>query len=109
VVITDTNGKQLRQIAVPSGTTSAPITWDGNDASGAPVPPGSYHIAVSPGTTSGTITAQWHGRVDAVELEASGTQLRMGGLLLAPAAIQTIGMSSPTLGTQSLSNPGVTQ
>jgi flagellar basal-body rod modification protein FlgD len=108
VVISDDSGKELRRIAVPGGTSSAQIAWDGNNASGTPVPPGSYHIAVDPGTTSGTIASQWHGRVEAVELGATGTRLRMGGVLLNPADIQTIGLSS-TLSTQSLSNLGATQ
>jgi len=108
LVISDDGGKELRRIAVPAGTSSAQVTWDGNNASGSPVPPGSYHIAVEPGTTTGTIAAQWHGRVDAVELGAAGTRLRMGGVLLGPGDIQTIGQSStPT--PQSLSNPGATQ
>jgi flagellar basal-body rod modification protein FlgD len=108
VVISDGDGKELRRIAVPAGASSAQIAWDGNDASGAPVRPGSYHITVEPGTTSGTIASQWRGRVDAVELGASGTRLRMGGVLLTPGDIQTIGQLSP-LSTQSLSNLGATQ
>jgi flagellar basal-body rod modification protein FlgD len=94
VVITDDSGKELRRIAVPSGATSAQITWDGNTASGVPAAPGSYHITVEPGTTSGTITSQWHGRVDAVELTSDGPRLRMGGVLLAPADVRTIGLTS---------------
>jgi flagellar basal-body rod modification protein FlgD len=105
VVISDSDGKELRRIAVPGGVSSAQIAWDGNDASGAPVPPGSYHIAVDPGATSGAISSQWHGRIDAVELGASGTRLRMGGVLLAPGDIQTIGLAS-TSSIQSLSNLG---
>lgn len=105
VVISDDSGKELRRIAVPSGASSAQITWDGNTASGAPAAPGRYHIAVEPGTTSATITSQWHGRVDAVELTTDGPRLRMGGLLLAPADIRTIGLGN----TQNLSGPGVNQ
>jgi flagellar basal-body rod modification protein FlgD len=108
VVISDDSGKELRRIAVPSGVSSAQIAWDGKNASGAPVPPGSYHVAVEPGTTSGTMSSQWHGRVEAVELGAGGTHLRMGGVLLSPGDIQTIGLSSTPI-TQSLSNPGATQ
>ena len=111
VVISDSDGKELRRIALPAGTSSAQIAWDGNDASGTAVPPGSYHVAVDPGKTTGTIGSQWRGRVDAVELGATGTRLRMGGVLLGPGDIQTIGLSSsPTAipSTQSLSNPGAT-
>jgi len=107
VVITDDSGKELRRIAIPTGTSSTQIAWDGNDASGAPVAPGSYHIAVDPGTTTGVITSQWHGRVDAVELTTDGARLRMGGVLLVPGAIRTIGLSSDL--TQNPSGPGVKQ
>jgi flagellar basal-body rod modification protein FlgD len=96
LVITDDSGKEIRRIAIPAGATSSQIHWDGNTATGAPAVPGSYHVAVDPGTTSGTITAQWRGRVDAVELTNGTTQLRMGGVLLAPSAIQTIGQSTTT-------------
>jgi flagellar basal-body rod modification protein FlgD len=96
VVITDTNGTEVKRLPITAGATSANITWDGTNAAGAPVAAGSYHVAVDAGTTTGTVTSQWHGRVDAVELGASGTQLRMGGALLAPSSIQTIGMISPS-------------
>lgn len=94
VVISDASGKEIRRIAVPAGTTSTQIAWDGNTAAGTPAAPGSYHLSIDPGTTAGTITSQWHGRIDAVELGNGTTQLRMGGVLLAPGAIQTIGASS---------------
>jgi flagellar basal-body rod modification protein FlgD len=105
VVISDDSGKELRRIAVPSGA-SAQIAWDGKTASGAPAAPGRYRIAVEPGTTSGTITSQWHGRVDAVELTAEGPRLRMGGILLAPGDIRTIGLTNDL--ASNLSAPGVT-
>jgi flagellar basal-body rod modification protein FlgD len=95
-VITDDNGKELRRIALPAGR-SAEVAWDGRDGNGTQVAPGSYHITVEPGTTTGTITSQWHGRVDAVELSSDGARLRMGGLLLAPGDVRTIGLTtSPT-------------
>jgi flagellar basal-body rod modification protein FlgD len=102
VVITDDSGKEVRRIAVPAGATSAKVTWDGNAASGAPAAPGSYHVTVEPGTTTGSITSQWHGRIDAVELTSDGPRLRMGGVLLAPADVRTIGL------TDTQNRPGVT-
>ena len=93
LVITDDGGKEIRRIAIPAGATSTPIRWDGNTAAGAPAAPGSYHISVDPGTTTGAITSQWQGRVDAVELAGGTTRLRMGGVLLAPSTIQTIGQT----------------
>jgi flagellar basal-body rod modification protein FlgD len=91
VVITDAAGKELRRIAVPNGATSTSVAWDGKDASGRPVPPGSYNISVDAGQSAASITSQWRGRVDAVELTADGPRLRMGGVLLAPADIRSIG------------------
>jgi len=94
LVITDDSGKEIRRIAVPPSTSSATLAWDGHTADGTAAAPGSYHIAIEPGTTGGTITAQWHGRVDAVELTSDGPRLRMGGVLLSPSDIRTIGLSS---------------
>lgn len=96
VVVTDSSGKEIRRMPIAAGATSASVTWDGNAASGAAVPPGSYSISVDAGTTTGTITSQWHGRVDAIELSNGSAQLRMGGVLLAPGTIQTIGLSATT-------------
>jgi len=95
VVISDASGAEIRRIAIPAGAKSTQISWDGNTAAGAPAAPGSYNLSIDAGTTTGAITSQWHGRIDAVELGNGTTQLRMGGLLLAPGAIQTIGASSP--------------
>jgi flagellar basal-body rod modification protein FlgD len=94
VVITDDAGKEIRRLAVPGGTTSAQVAWDGNDAAGRPIAPGGYHIAIEPGKTTGEISSQWHGRVNAVELTPDGSRLRMGGVLLLPAGIRTIGLTS---------------
>ncbi len=98
VVITDDRGKELRRIAIPNGASSAEVPWDGKDAAGNSVPPGSYHVAVEPGTTTATITSQWQGRVDAVELTSDGPRLRMGSLLLAPGDIRTIGTIEGLIG-----------
>jgi flagellar basal-body rod modification protein FlgD len=94
VVITDDTGKEIRRLAVPGGASSAQVAWDGNDASGRPAAPGGYHVAIDPGKTSGEISSQWHGRVNAVELTPDGSRLRMGGVLLSPGDIRTIGLSN---------------
>ena len=93
VVISDPDGKELRRIAIPDGASATTIQWDGKDASGKPLPAGSYQIAVDNGSSTSTINARWHGRIDAVELTADGPRLRMGGLLLAPGDVRTIGAS----------------
>lgn len=104
VVITDDNGKEIRRIAVPDGSKSATVQWDGKDAAGNPVT-GSFHVSVDMKSSSTVATATWAGRVDAVELTADGPRLRMGNVLLAPADIRTIG----TITTPSTTIPGVLQ
>ena len=99
LVISDGSGKEIRRIAVPAGTSSTQITWDGNTAAGTRAAPGSYRVTVEPGTTGGTISSQWHGRVDAVDLSDGTTRLRMGGVLLAPSDVRTIGLASSTTPT----------
>ena len=94
VIITDDAGQEIRRLPVATGASSAQVTWDGTDKDGRLVPPGAYHIAVDAGKTDGTITTQWHGRINAVELGSDGSRLRMGGVLLSPGDIRTIG--SPT-------------
>jgi flagellar basal-body rod modification protein FlgD len=91
LVITDRDGRELRRIPIPAGSRSATIAWDGKDASGLPVSPGAYQLAVEPGTSAVTITSRWRGPIDAVELTPDGPRLRMGNLLLRPADIRTIG------------------
>ena len=96
VVITNADGKELRRIAIPEGASAATIAWDGKDASGQPVPAGSYKIAVDAGTSASTITSRWQGRVDSVELTTAGPRLRMGGVLISPSDIRTIGTPTTT-------------
>jgi flagellar basal-body rod modification protein FlgD len=90
LVIRGADGNELRRIAIPDGTTSTTISWDGCDAGGRKLPPGNYEIAVDGGATISTPTAQWSGRVDAVELTAAGPRLRMAGVVLSPGDIRAI-------------------
>ncbi len=98
MVITDANGKEVRRIPIPDGTTSGTVAWDGKDANGAPVGKGQYSMSVDKGSSTGDITASWTGRVDAVELTSMGPRLRIGGVLLAPGDIHTIGNESAPSG-----------
>jgi len=98
VVITDANGKEVRRIPIPDGTTATSITWDGKNASGGALPAGNYNISVEAGTSTSTINASWSGRVDAVELTPNGPRLRMGGVLLSPGDIHTIGNQTAATG-----------
>jgi flagellar basal-body rod modification protein FlgD len=96
LVITGADGKEIRRIPIADGTTKASIVWDGLDATGKPVPAGSYAMTVDQGATTSTLTAQWHAHIDSVELTADGPRLRMGDLLIVPGDIRTIGSSSST-------------
>jgi len=109
VVITDANGKTIRKIPIPEGATSTEINWDGKTDAGTNAPSGSYHIAVDGGGSSSTINANWHGRVDAIELTADGPRLRMGGILLAPGDVRTIGADSSNPTTTTNPTTGVHQ
>lgn len=96
VQITDATGKVVRTIPIADGTKSTTVQWDGKDDKGNTLRAGSYAIAVNGGNTSSAPTAKWTGRIDAVELTDGGPRLRMGGLLLAPADIRTIGNTTPS-------------
>jgi len=102
VVITDADGKELRRIAIPNGGHAATIAWDGKDAAGNPARPGAYQISIEPGTTSAPIVASWHGAIDAVELTADGPRLRIGGVLVSPASVRTIGSQRTSTTTTSI-------
>lgn len=93
VQITDADGKVLRTLPIPDGATAASVAWDGKDASGKPLPAGSYNVSIDTGKSGSTITSRWHGSIDSVELTENGPRLRMGGVLLSPADIRTIGAS----------------
>lgn len=91
IVIKNAAGEEIRRIPIADGAKTATVAWDGRDAKGAPVAPGSYEITVDGGQSASTISTQWHGRVDAVELTPTGPRLRMGNVLVAPGDIRTIG------------------
>ena len=91
VVITDAQGKEIKRIPLTDGARTASIQWDGTDASGVAVASGTYSIQIDAGTTGGDITSSWRAVVDAVDLTADGTLLRMGGIRVAPGSIRSIG------------------
>jgi len=89
--IKDSTGKIVRTIGLPD-SKSATITWDGKDSAGHTLPAGSYTMSIG-GTSKSTVDAEWAGRIDSVELTPNGTRLRMGGVLVNPSDIRTIGAS----------------
>ena len=91
IVISDANGKEIRRIPIADGTTSAQMQWDGKDSTGAQAKAGAYSMTIEQGKSPSSVSASWTGRVDAVELTGDGPRLRMGGVLLTPGDIHTIG------------------
>ena len=98
IVISDANGKEIRRIPIADGSTSTTLQWDGKDKSGATPPAGSYSMSIDQGKSPSTVTASWTGRIDAVELTGNGPRLRMGGVLLTPGDIHTIGNETAATG-----------
>jgi len=96
--IKDADGKVVRTIKLPDAK-SGTIQWDGKDDKGHALAAGNYTMSVN-GGGSATIDAEWQGRVDSVELATDGTRLRMGGVLVNPGDIHTIGAGTSTQGTK---------
>ncbi len=105
VVITDKDGKQVRKLTVPDGASAATLQWDGKTDAGAAAPSGDYTISVDSGKSTAAITSQWHSRVDGIELTSGGARVRMGGVLVAPADVRTIGMETSSTTTTTTTNP----
>lgn len=96
VVISDADGKEIRRIPIADGAKTAEVQWDGKSSTGAAMVAGNYTVSVDGGASASSVSAQWQGRVDAVELTGDGPRLRLGGLLVAPGDIRTIGTTSST-------------
>jgi flagellar basal-body rod modification protein FlgD len=89
IVISDENGKEIRRVPIPDGSTRTSLAVG-------TLPAGNYQVTVDAGKSTASINASWSGRVDAVELTAEGPRLRMGGVLLLPGDIHTIGNQEGT-------------
>lgn len=79
VSIVDASGKTVRTLdlgAQPGGL--AQFQWDGLDADGKSVPPGSYTL--SAGTADNPLTTYVSGQVTGVDSTSSGTSLQVSGV-----------------------------
>ncbi len=103
VVITDANGNQVAKLPVPAGT-SGTVQWNGLNAQGAPVPPGTYNVSIVNNSSNASITAQWQGTVSAVQLANGSTQLQMGDVLVDPSTVASIGGTTPAISTSAITN-----
>jgi flagellar basal-body rod modification protein FlgD len=93
VVIKNAEGQEVRRISVGPGTSPQALAWDGKDAHGVALPPGSYSIEVTATSADGaplTVRPQVRGVVDALELTANGPRLHVGGGIVSPADVTTI-------------------
>ena len=105
ITVTDSNGNQVASIPIPAN--GGAVQWNGKNAAGVPVAPGTYTLSVNSGTTTTPITANWNATVSAVQLTTSGTLLQMGGILVAPGDITTIGGAAAAASTTTNNNPAV--
>lgn len=96
--IKDAEGNIVKTINLPDAK-SGTIQWDGTDDKGHKLPAGNYTMSVNGGSAA-TVDAEWQGRVDSVELATDGTRLRMGGVLINPSDIRTIGASTAAQGSK---------
>ncbi|MEO8698632.1 MAG: flagellar hook capping FlgD N-terminal domain-containing protein, partial [Kofleriaceae bacterium] len=96
VVITDADGKEIRRVPIPDGVKESLVAWDGKDANGNVVKPGTYKMEIEPGTGGSAVSGEWSGKIDSVELTAGGPRLRMGGILLSPGDITSFGATATT-------------
>lgn len=82
VAILDASGQVVRRMDLgPLSAGVHPLTWDGTDDTGAPVPDGSYRLEVQARDEEGALLASQaltHGHVDSVAYGVEGLQLDLG-------------------------------
>jgi flagellar basal-body rod modification protein FlgD len=88
VDITDANGNNVNQISVPANAAGeVTFQWDGTNADGKRMPPGSYTISASHTDTSGaqkTLSTYVQAPVESVTVGSDGLYLNLKGLGSAP-------------------------
>ncbi len=95
VVVLDEEGSIVREMelgALPPGKHS--LEWDGNDTLGQSVSPGNYRIEVRVDDADGNssvVQASVSGVIDSIDFSRGYPMMRIGGALLAPANVLSIG------------------
>jgi flagellar basal-body rod modification protein FlgD len=100
VVVRDGNGEPVRTLTLGPGQDGASLGWDGKDAAGRELAPGTYTVEVTLTGRDGAAVAgspQLTGVIDRIELTAAGPRLGIGGARVSPAAVSTIAQASPSL------------
>ncbi len=97
LIVRSASGAEVRRVSFGAGVSPMAIDWDGTDASGVPLAPGTYSVeVVARGSDGDPIAArpQLRGVVDAVELTPTGPRLVLGGTRISPAAVTIIARST---------------
>lgn len=93
VVIRNAGGDIVRDLPVGPGGDGTSIPWDGRDASGRPLPPGSYSVSVELTNAQGQprpAAAQLRGVIDRIDLGPAGPRLGIAGVQVAPGSVTSI-------------------
>ncbi len=94
-VVLDQEGNVMRDIdlgALPPGDHS--LEWDGNDTLGQPVSAGDYRIEIRAADADGNssvVQASVSGVIDSIDFSRGYPMMRIGGALLAPSSVLSIG------------------
>lgn len=87
-VISDANGQKVHEFSLPASKAGeVNFAWDGTDASGKRLAPGSYNVSASHVATDGTksdMSTYIKGKVDSVTVGSEGLYLDLGGMGTVP-------------------------
>jgi flagellar basal-body rod modification protein FlgD len=93
VKVVGSAGQTLFSAELRPGTDEQTLAWNGRDALGTRVAPGTYRVLVEAKNAQGgplAASALTRGTVDAVELGGSELQLRVGGALVPLSAVASV-------------------
>lgn len=93
VKVVGSAGQTLFSSELRPGGDEQTLTWNGRDALGTRVAPGTYRVLVEARTAAGgplAASVLTRGTVDAVELSGSELQLRVGGALIPLSAVASV-------------------
>lgn len=96
--IHDSTGTIVRTLSVPAGEGRQSIAWDGKDAQGNALPPGSYHLEVSAAQPDGSPASgvvYLQGTVDRARFSGGQVQLEVAGQTVPLDQIVEIATSTP--------------
>lgn len=98
VKVVGSGGQTLFSAELRPGSDEQTLTWNGRDALGTRIAPGTYRVLVEAKSATGgplAASALTRGTVDAVELTGSELQLRVGGALVPLSAVASVRAATP--------------